>query len=316
MKPLVTILIPVYNGEAYIAQAVDSALAQDHPHKEIIVINDGSTDGSMAILARYGAAIRVIDQVNGGPPRARNVGLRAAQGDYIAFLDADDIWLPGKISAQVAHMEACPEVGACYTAWHVWPADEDGVFRPPAFASRPLQGVAADPKRSGWIYDRLLFDCELLTTTVMLRTTVARAVGEFNEKYWNGDDYDYWLRISQVGQISRLDAVGALYRVVQGSVSRKPRPVNFELVVIEGALARFGLRAPQGGAADAAAMQRRLDHLVFQYGYSHWRNGDARIALQSFCRNLRFAPWRPRLWLLAVSAGGKLFWRSIAPVPA
>ncbi len=305
-QPLVSVIIPVYNCQAYIAQAVRSALEQDHPNKEVIVVNDGSTDGTLAELEPFGNAIRVVDQPNGGPPRARNAGLQAACGEYVAFLDADDVWVQGKLSAQVAHMQAHPEVGTSYTRWHVWAPDTDGVFTPPAFASIPLRDVPIDAARSGWIYGRLLFDSELLTTTVMIRMSVVRQVGEFDLKLFNGDDYDYWIRLSRVAQIACLDAVGALYRVVTNSVSRRPREVNDEHVVIAQAVERFGLTAPDGAPVDPGAMRRRMDGLVFQHGYIHLRRGNPAIALRAFVKNLRHRPWRPKLWVLAIDALLKL----------
>ena len=302
MTPLVSIIIPVYNGETYIAEAVESALVQDYPSKEVIVVNDGSTDGTMEVLRQFGGSIRVVDQANGGPPRARNAGLAAARGEYVAFLDADDVWLQGKLAAQVAHMEGHPDVGTCYITWTVWPADADGVFRRPPAAQQPLGATQVNTAMSGWIYSRLLFDSELLTSTVLIRTSVLRRVGEFDQALWNGDDYDFWLRLSQAAQISRLEPAGVLYRVVQGSVSRRARPVNDELVVIERTLARFGLQDPGGPPIDAARVKRRLDGLIFQFGYSHLRQGDPSIAWKSFAQNLRFRPWQPRLWLHALRA--------------
>lgn len=314
MTPLVSIIVPVYNCQAYVAEAVESALAQNYPHKEVIVVNDGSTDGTMDVLRGFGNRIQVVDQVNGGPPRARNAGLAAARGDYVAFLDADDVWLQGKLAAQVAHMEAHPEVGTCYSTWTVWPADADGQFRRPAITQQPLGPASVNAAMSGWIYSRLLFDSELLTSTVLIRTTVLRNVGEFDQALWNGDDYDFWLRLSQAAPISRLEPAGVLYRVVQGSVSRRARPVNDELLVIERALARFGLRDPGGATIDAARVQRRLDSLIFQFGYAHLHRGDPTIAWRSFAKNLRFRPLRPKLWLHALSALAKRVGRR-SPAP-
>lgn len=305
-QPLVSVIIPVYNCEAYVAQAVRSALDQDHPNKQVIVVNDGSTDGTLAVLRQFGSAIDVVDQPNGGPPRARNAGLQAARGKYIAFLDADDVWVQGKLAAQVAHMEAHPEVGTSYTRWHVWDPGDDGVFRPPAFAAAPLRDVAIDTTRSGWIYGRLLFDSELLTTTVMIRKSVMDKVGEFDVRLFNGDDYDYWIRLSRVAPISCLDAVGALYRVVPNSVSRRPRETNDEYVVISQAVERFGLAAPHGATVNADAVRRRLDALVFQHGYTHLRRGSPSIALRAFSQNLRRRPWRPKLWVHLIDALFKL----------
>jgi len=169
-----------------------------------------------------------------------------------------------------------------------------------------LRDVSVDPVRSGWIYGRLLFDSELLTTTVMIRRTVMQQVGEFDVGLWNGDDYDYWIRLSRAAPITCLGAPGALYRVVPNSVSRKPREVNDEYVVITRALQRFGLSGPGGVHVDAAAMRKRIDGLVFQHGYTHLHHGSAAIALRSFAQNLRLRPWRVKLWFHALTALFKL----------
>ncbi len=302
MHPLVSVVIPVFNCQAYIAEAVESALSQDYPCIEVIVVNDGSTDGTLSELRRFGDRIRVIDQVNSGPPRARNAGMAAANGEYIAFLDADDIWLQGKLWAQVSHLESNPDVGTCYFQWHVWPADADGVYRRPVFASDSVRDAKPNPTKSGWVYQRLLFDCELLTTTVMVRASVARQVGEFDRGLWNGDDYDYWLRLSQAAPITRLEPAGALYRELPGSVSRRARPLNDELIVIERAVARFGFSDPSGTVVDRLRVLQRMDNLVFQFGYMHLKQGDPAIALKSFMRNLRRRPWRLKTWAHAARA--------------
>ena len=302
MCPLVSVIVPVYNGQTYLAQALESALLQDYPSKEILVVNDGSTDGTAAVLRSFGDRIRVINQANGGPPRARNAGLAAARGEYIAFLDADDVWLQGKLSAQVAHLQANPGVGACCFRWHVWPADADGKFRQPEFAALPVTDVRVDAQKSGWVYGRLLFDCELLTTTVMLRASTARAVGEFDAGLPCGEDYDYWLRLSQAASISRLEPAGALYRVVAGSVSRSARRDNDELVVIRRAVQRYGLMDPAGNRVDESRLRDRIQGLIFQHGYLHLKRGDPAIALAAFKEGLQARPWRPKLWLLALGA--------------
>jgi glycosyltransferase involved in cell wall biosynthesis len=101
-SPTVSVIIPVYNGEKYLAEALESVLAQTHPIHEIIVVDDGSTDGSAAIAACYSPLVRVITTAHVGPPIARNHGADAATGEWLAFLDADDLWLPEKLQQQLA----------------------------------------------------------------------------------------------------------------------------------------------------------------------------------------------------------------------
>ena len=306
MSPLVSIVIPAYNCAAFVAEAVQSALDQDYPSTEVIVVNDDSSDKTPSVLRSFGDAIRVIDQKNSGAAVARNNGLAAARGEYVAFLDADDVWLQGKLSVQVAHLQENQDVGIVFTDWHVWPTDADGRFHLPALDKTPRQGVNADPTHSGWLYNRLLFDCELLTTTVMLRASLVRAIGGFDTTMYSGEDYDFWLRASREAKISKLACVGALYRTVAGSLSRKPRTINNEYVVIRKALDRWGLVGPDGTRTDPAIMERRLDALVFQHGYSHLHKGDSQIAYSAFKDLLQRHPLRPKLWLQAAHAWLKM----------
>src|SRR6187455_2532028 len=102
----VSVIIPAYNAANFICDTVDSALAQTHRDLEVIVVNDGSTDDTLARLETFGSRIRVLDLVNGGVARARNTGVSNAAGSWIAFLDADDLWAPEKLERQLAHSDA------------------------------------------------------------------------------------------------------------------------------------------------------------------------------------------------------------------
>lgn len=300
---LVSVIIPAYNAAAYVEEAIDSVLAQDYPQVEVIVVNDGSKDNTLEILRGYGERIRIVDQANAGPPRARNNGLAAVRGEFVAFLDADDIWLPTKLSAQVAHLRAHEDTDTVFTRWHVWPADADGVFRIPEVSPKPAPGMGVVENRSGWLYTKLLLECHLLTTTVMMRTRLIQAIGGFDVNLYNGDDYDFWLRASRAAKIAQLDGIGAYYRVVQGSVSRKPNVINFERKVIELAVGRWGLTDPKGGMSlPESVMRDHLDHLTIQYAYLHRERGDPALAVGSYWEVLRRRPWRIGLWPGLLSA--------------
>jgi glycosyltransferase involved in cell wall biosynthesis len=303
--PLVSVVMPAYNCAAFVAQAIESALAQDYPSKEVIVVNDGSRDATLDVLRAFGDRIRIIDQANAGPPAARNAGLAAARGEYIAFLDADDVWVQGKLSAQVRHFEAHPEAAIVFTRWHVWPAEPDGTFVVPEDVVARRVGDEVDAEHSGWLYNRLLLDCELLTTTVMVRADVVRRIGAFDLRFWCGEDYDFWLRASRVGRITKLASVGALYRVVSGSASRQPRAINYEYEVVRTALERWGLVGPRGEQSAPRVIEDRLQALRIAHAYSHLHHGDPRLALQGFRDVLGREPTRLRLWVHAAHAALK-----------
>ena len=147
--PLVSVVIPAYNCARFIREALDSALAQDYPGVEVIVVDDGSTDETGAILASYGAQIRLISQRNRGCAAARNAGVAHARGKYIAFLDGDDAWWPWKIGYQ---MQALGETGykLAYSRFIVWHQEADGHYLP-AYRMFSAEGIAH------------VSDCELVT---------------------------------------------------------------------------------------------------------------------------------------------------------
>ncbi|MGE0527783.1 MAG: glycosyltransferase family 2 protein, partial [Bdellovibrionales bacterium] len=121
MKPLVSIVIPVFNGEEFLEQAIASALDQDYPNLEILVINDGSVDGSARIANKFGAAIRYFEKSNGGVATALNEGLQRMSGDYFSWLSHDDLYSSNKISAQMARLAELgyPEDVICFSNYEI-----------------------------------------------------------------------------------------------------------------------------------------------------------------------------------------------------
>jgi glycosyltransferase involved in cell wall biosynthesis len=120
MSRSISVVIPTYNSAAFVVSAVESVLRQEHEPAEIIVIDDGSTDDTAQALAPYRQSIRYITQPNSGPAAARNRGVGAARSDWIAFLDADDVWLPGKLRRQVECMTSNPRAGLIHSAFLDW----------------------------------------------------------------------------------------------------------------------------------------------------------------------------------------------------
>ena len=114
-EPLVSVIIPTYNNAAYLVESVESVLNQSYRNIELIVVDDGSTDNTQAVLAGFGDRLRYVRKANGGPSSARNLGIQMARGQLIAFQDADDLWLPEKLALQVAYFHLHPEVGVVFT---------------------------------------------------------------------------------------------------------------------------------------------------------------------------------------------------------
>ncbi len=192
MSTTVSVIIPVYNGAAFIARAIDSALAQSHRACEIIVVNDGSSDQTADILGNYGAPVRVLNIPNGGVSNARNVGMRAASGELIAFLDADDSWHPNKLRMQVAALEAYPRAALCCCDYVVLNKHLGHVVN---HFSSCQKGMTFDrPFTDGLL--ATLIRCNFVGTasSVVLRRSLVDQVGAFNTGYRQAEDFDYWLR--------------------------------------------------------------------------------------------------------------------------
>ena len=192
-KPLVSVILPTYNRAWVLAEAVESVLTQDYPHLELIVVDDGSTDGTPALLATFGNRLRCIRQANQGVSAARNTGIRAAQGELIALLDSDDTWLPGKLTAQVAFFEDHPQALICQTE-EIW--IRNGVRVNPGQRHR---------KQSGMLFERSLALCLISPSAVMLRRSLLDDVGLFDTSLPACEDYDLWLRITRQYPVHLID---------------------------------------------------------------------------------------------------------------
>lgn len=206
MLPTISVVIPVYNGAYLIGTAIDSVLAQTRRPEEIIVVNDGSTDETLHALLPYRHAITVITTTNRGVASARNAGIRAARGEWIAFLDADDVWDPDKLECQFSMLAMYPQVGFCFCDYRYYDPDRRITSNHFArFAARaPINYDAptvVDP------YAALLKENLVGTTSgVVLRRSVLDQTGLFDTAYRQAEDYDLWLRCALVTDMMALSA--------------------------------------------------------------------------------------------------------------
>ena len=183
-KNFISIVIPTYNRASFLKEAIDSVLSQTYRNFELIVVDDGSTDDTPKLLSSYGEKIKVIKKANKGPSAARNRGIKAAKGGWIAFLDSDDVWKPGKLEKQVQFIKDNPEIKICQTE-EIWIRN----------------GKRVNPRKkhemhSGWIYEQCLPLCIVSPSSVMIHRDVFEKVGLFDETMLACEDYDLWLRIA------------------------------------------------------------------------------------------------------------------------
>ncbi|RIZ71942.1 MAG: glycosyltransferase [Methylococcales bacterium] len=204
-SPLVSIITPVYNGEQYLSEAIESALAQTYQNFELLIINDGSTDNSAEIIKPFLKDSRVIyiEQKNAGVAAARNTAIKQARGKYIGFLDQDDCWLPDKLSTQIQFLEKKPELAFVHSRQDYIQAD----------------GVVITDYPKDWVTDlhgncfvELFKRNRISVLTVLLRKKVIDEIGFFNEAVSRVDDYELWLRICSKYPIDFQDEKLALYR--------------------------------------------------------------------------------------------------------
>lgn len=227
---MVSVVIPTFNRGPLVSQAVDSVLRQEYPgDMEIIVVDDGSTDDTRTIVAAFGERVRYISQPNRGMNAARNVGIEASRGEYVALLDSDDVWLPFKLSLQLEVMERFVDPGFSFTNFYIWRNDgriEDGLstWMAPGKSLRDhaqnaqasFRGEAADDRSVEVllcdIYELSLFQPVVLPSTSMIRSEVLQKLGPLPEDDWMCGDWEYFANASK--------NFGAAYISVETTLNR------------------------------------------------------------------------------------------------
>jgi glycosyltransferase involved in cell wall biosynthesis len=201
MKGRVSVILPTYNCEHYLPGAIDSIRAQRWPDLEIIVVDDGSTDGTQEALRKLeGPDLRTLRQENQGPAAARNRGIEAADAEWIAFQDADDLWLPGKLEIQMRALAASPACGFSFT--DSLARESDGA----EWIQRPLRS-------GGDILGILLLGPQFAAGTVVARRELFERVGLFDTTLRTAEDWDMWLRLAAVSPGLHVPQVLNLFRV-------------------------------------------------------------------------------------------------------
>ncbi len=183
--PKVSVIIPTYNRLPMLKEAVDSVLSQDFEDFELIVVDDGSTDGTGEEIKKYGGRVRLFQSSeNRGVSAARNKGILHARGKYVAFLDSDDLWVKGKLKIQVSFLDDNPQYPLCYT-------DEIWIRK-----GKRVNPRVRHAKYSGWIFEKCLPLCIISPSSAMMKKTLFSKVGLFDEVLPVCEDYDFWLRVS------------------------------------------------------------------------------------------------------------------------
>lgn len=266
-RDTVSIVIPCFNHQRFVGAAIDSALRQRWPACEVIVIDDGSTDASAAVIARYSSVITFLRQPNAGLSASRNRGLRASRGEFVIFLDADDRLWPEAASNAVAaftsHSDATMVFGRCRLI------DQAG---------QPLP-TNARPVRSRFYEELLRGNFIWMPAMAAFRRRVFDAVGTFDHRLNPAGDYDMYCRIARQHGIAAHDAVVADYRQHDGNMSADP------ILMLDSTLRVLRAQRPYVRVSSALAA-------AYADGEVNWRTFYGERLVQRFRGNLRARRWR------------------------
>jgi GT2 family glycosyltransferase len=323
MSGLVSVIIPTFDRRRTLREAVDSVLAQSHREVEVIVVDDGSTDGTRELMAGFtDPRLRYRYQANAGASAARNAGLDLATGDYVAFLDSDDAWKPWHLSLLLAGLERHPQVGLIWAETEF--VDPSGVVTSsPALrlllsaygyfsfdelfsSSSPLSSLDVDipPEYSdhrlyvGDIFSAMIMGNLVLTSTAVMRRERLDQVGRFDERLSVGEDYDFFLRACRAGPVAFADVVDTSYRV--GTEDKLGGP-GASLAMARGYLRVLDRTLTQDGDRITLAPEMIVAarvHANRWVGELELLGGSRRLARAHLARALRISPRQP--WTAAL----------------
>jgi glycosyltransferase involved in cell wall biosynthesis len=283
-QPLVSVILPTFNRLQFLPAAIDSVFAQTYEHWELVIADDGSNDETREYLRRLEASPRVKLvwlAHTGNPAIVRNAGLRVARGEYVAFLDSDDFWLPRKLQLQIAAMRAQPTRQWSYTA--LTRVDEAG---------QPLEARSGGrfvPHEGSIVMQLLSWQACVATPTVMARRRLLEACGGFDERQGQMEDYEMWLRLALQSDVAVLvepltcvrvhrdhfsvngiPAVLAKRRLIENKLTSIDDPVIRDVLWAELSKNSVTLAVANSAARDGRAARRML---ASSWSYSWWRGG-------------------------------------------
>lgn len=280
-KLRVSVITPVYKGERYVSKAIESALAQTYDNFEVVIVNDGSPDDSIAKIRPYiqRPNVKLIEQDNRGVAAARNAGIRNSSGEIITFLDQDDWWIPDKLTVQIAHLAAHPDHQLVHGYQSY--AREDG--RLVEYSEDWVADVHGD------CFSALFQRNRIAILTVAVRRSCLDQVGLFNEQVSKADDYELWMRIARRFQVGFIDQPLGIYRLHGANASKD----SFAMELAElGAVGAIVDRYPDTyRRIGAGRVRARLFELNFHVGnWYMWQAQDHVIAKRYFATALKNRP--------------------------
>jgi len=292
ISELVTVIIPTYNSAKYITEAVDSVLAQTYKNFEIIVVDDGSTDDTDEVLKPYMDKIIYIKKKNGGPASARNRGIESSSGEFIAFLDADDVWLPEKLERQVEFMKNNPEVEIIFTKVANYEDPEN-------------QTLGRINIKDGYIFDQLLKRGNFINaSTVLLKAECIKNKELFDEdkRLISVEDYNLWLRLARKCKFAYLGEATTRYRYGGGLTENFEKMFQADIYILRKLKEEF----PQWNLEKNPCYWKGLANYLYKFGKEYFYFGRYSEARREFFRSLRISPFRIK----------NMYWLTISLLPS
>jgi glycosyltransferase involved in cell wall biosynthesis len=233
--PLVSTVIPVFNGERFIRETIESVLSQTYPRVECVVVDESSSDGTARVVASFASKVQYVKKLRGGVSSARNLGVGEARGDYVAFLDADDVWLPQKLEMQMALFRADDGLGLVYSGLHV--IDEEGWFI----------GRIDPPSPQTGLRNTLVLEGPGISVaqTALLPISTFKDVGGFDEALSTSADADFACRVATRHRIAVVPEPLTLYRHHSGQMHLDPQATEHDVEALFGKLFHSGLLPPE-----------------------------------------------------------------------
>ena len=291
---LVSVIIPAYNSQRFLTSAIKSVLDQTFQDFELIVVDDGSTDSTPDIISSYGDQLVGIRTANRGPSAARNRGIAAASGAYIALLDSDDTWSAEFLSEQVSHLETNPEVALVFADMRV--ELRDGGTAASYFELRGYTPTA----KGRFMYTAVdVFRKNILaTSTVVMRREIAESAGLFDETIGGGEDWDLWLRIAARAKIAGTTQCLAERRTHDSNLVARTSHFDGVLMV----LGKVERNFPNLLASKGPSIEQARARIYFERAYAYFIQSQFDLARCDLLRSLRLRPrWRTaRLFLITL----------------
>jgi glycosyltransferase involved in cell wall biosynthesis len=281
--PLVSVIIPAYNSAAFVLQAVQSALDQTYRNYEVIVVDDGSTDDTKLLLSRFEGQLRYLYQENRGLSDARNTGLKAAKGDLVCFLDADDLWASNKLELQLAFLQEHPDIALLSGQQEKF--RDHGSPYTPFSAAENLGENATQTFPMPEAFVKLVRSNFIKVSTVMVRKECFEKAGLFDTNLTAVEDRDMWLRISAHFSVACFPWVVCKKRLHGLNMSgNRTRQIRLRIQVLEKNRALFPALAP------SSAWDKQLGKLYLRTAYDSLSRDQSKEARRAALRSLRYHP--------------------------